>query len=64
MKKMCVFKEIDYKAIDQAKILTRINTSLTVIIAKSLQKTELMPDVKFIIELFFKDTSQSETVGK
>ena len=64
-KKICVFKEMDYKAIDQAKALTRINTSLTIIIAKALQKPELMQDVKFIIELFFKDMkSVNDICGK
>jgi hypothetical protein len=63
--KICIYKEIDYKAIDQAKSLTRINTSLTIIIAKALQKPELTKDVKFIIELFFKDMkSVNDICGK
>jgi len=63
--KICVFKEVDYKAIEQAKSLTRINTSFTTIITNALQKPELSENIKFIIELFFKDMkSVNDICGK
>jgi len=63
--KICVYKEIDYKAFDNAKSLTRVNTSAATIIIKGLQESFLLNDVKFIIELFFKDIkSVNEICGK
>jgi hypothetical protein len=63
--KICIYKETDYKAFEQARLLTRINTSLATIITKELHDTNLSQDVKFIIELFLKDmTSVSELCGK
>lgn len=64
-KKICVFKELDYKALDDARKLTRINTSLSVIIVKELQDIKFINDVKFIIELFLRDMkSVKEICGK
>jgi hypothetical protein len=55
--KMCVYKEVDYKAFESARKLTRVNISAATIIVKNLQDTKLVNDIKFIIELFFKNMS-------
>lgn len=63
--KICIYKEIDYKALDQAKKLTKINISYTTLITNSLKNTSLKNDIKFIVELFFKDLkSMDELCGK
>jgi hypothetical protein len=63
--KITIYKETDYKAIEQARNLTRINSSYASIIVKELQKSELNSDVKFIIELYLKDIkSVNEICGK
>jgi hypothetical protein len=53
--KICVYKEVDHKALEQARSLTKVNVAFTAIITNELQKPELVNDIKFIIELFFKD---------
>ena len=53
--KMCVYKEIDYKAFESARKLTKVNTSVSILVIKELQNPNMVNDVKFIIELFFKD---------
>jgi len=63
--KICVYKEIDHKAFDQARSLTRVNVSLATVIVKELQNTNMSNDIKFIIELFLKDVkSVDEICGK
>lgn len=63
--KICVYKEIDYKAFEQARVLTKVNIAFTTIIVKELQNPNLLNEVKFIIELFLKDVSSvSEICGK
>lgn len=62
--RMCVYKEIDYKAFNQAKMLTKINTSYATLIANSLKNTSYKNDIKFLVELFFKDLkSMDELCG-
>lgn len=63
--KICVYKEIDYKAFEQARSLTKVNIAFTTIIIKELQNTDLTNDIKFIIELFFKNVkSVNDVCGK
>ena len=63
--KITIYKEIDYKAVEQARSLTKINTSYTMLITKGLQKTDLNADVKFIIELYLRNIkSVKEICGK
>ena len=63
--KICVYKEIDYKAFEEARSLTRINMSTTIIIIKQLQNTNLSNDIKFNVELFLKDVKKTnEICGK
>jgi len=64
-KKICIFKEIDYKALEDSRKLTKINSSLSVLIVENLQDVSLITDVKFIIELFLKEaTSVKQICGK
>ena len=64
-KKICVFKEIDYKSLEEARKLTKINSALATIIVSSLQDVSLIDDIKFIIELFLKDAkSMNQICGK
>lgn len=63
--KICIYKEIDYKAFEQSRMLTKVNIAFTTIIVKELQNPKLINDVKFIIELFLKNvTSVDEVCGK
>lgn len=63
--KMCVYKETDYKAFDSARKLTKINSSIATILVNKIQDTNLSQDVKFVIELFLKDSTKiSEICGK
>lgn len=63
--KICVYKEIDYKALDQAKSLTKVNISFATIIVNQLQDTSLTHDIKFILELFLKNVkSVNDICGK
>lgn len=63
--KITIYKETDQEALTQARTLTRINTSYATIIVKELQKPELKPNIKFIIELYLRDMrSINELCGK
>jgi hypothetical protein len=63
--KICIYKEPDYKAFNEARTLTKVNVSLATIIIKKLQDTSLTNDIKFIVELFFRDMkSINEICGK
>lgn len=63
--KITIYKEIDHKALDQARSLTRINTSHTTLIVNKLHNNELNQNIKFIIELYLKDmNSIDQLCGK
>jgi hypothetical protein len=53
--KICVYKELDYKAFESARKLTKVNTAISMVLIKELQNIKLANDIKFIVELFFKD---------
>jgi hypothetical protein len=62
--KICIYKELDYKAFENARKLTKVNTSVATVLVKELQNTNLVNDIKFIVELFFKDmTSINQICG-
>lgn len=61
-KKVCVYKEIDYKALDHARSLTKINSSLAILMVKELHKMDFLNDVKFIIDLFLKDVKSVKEI--
>lgn len=63
--KICVYKEIDYKAFEQARSLTKVNIAFTTIIVKQLQDIKFSNEIKFIVELFLKNvTSVNQICGK
>lgn len=53
--KICVYKEVDYKAADVARKLTKISTSLSTIINNSLKDLIFADNIKFIVELYLKN---------
>jgi len=64
-KKICIYKEINYKALEDARKITKINTSLSVVLVDNLQNVNLVNDIKFIIELFLKNAkSVNDICGK
>jgi hypothetical protein len=60
--KICVFKEVDYKALEEARKLTKINTSLSVLIVENLKDMSFIEDIKFIIELFLRDAKSIKQI--
>jgi len=63
--KITIYKEIDYKALEEARKITKINTSYTTLITKGLQNSNFNSSVKFIIELYLRDIkSVNEICGK
>lgn len=55
IKKLTVYKQIDKKAMMDAKTLTKINTSRATLLTASLGDTKFSDNVKIILELFLKD---------
>lgn len=63
--KICIYKEMDYKAFEQARSLTKVNIAFTTIIVKQIQDIHFSNDIKFIVELFLKNvTSVNQICGK
>jgi len=54
-KKICVYKFVDKRAIEDAKKLTKIRSSIAVLISNSIIDLKYSEDIKMILHLFIKD---------
>jgi len=54
-KKICIYKFVDKKAIEDAKKLTKIRSSIAVLISNSITDLKYNEDIKMILHLFIKD---------
>ena len=61
-KKICVYKEIDYTALENARKLSKIQSSLAINIVKELHNLKYSDEIKFIIELYILDTKSTEDI--
>lgn len=59
---ICIYKNINQIAINDAKKITRINESLANNIAKDLVNIQYIDDIKLIIELFLKDLTSIDQI--
>jgi len=65
VKKITVYKEVDKKAIDEAKKLTKISAVLAQQIANTIADLKYSDDIKMILHLFLKNvTSVKQICGK
>ena len=55
VKKICVYKVVDKKAVDDARALTKIRHTLAVDIAKAITDIKYTNNIHLILELFIKD---------
>ena len=62
VKKITVYKQMDKKALMDAKALTKINTSRATLIIASLGDTKFSDNVKIILELFLKDLNNVNNI--
>jgi len=62
VKKITVYKIQDRKAMDEAKKLTKVSTSLTTIIVNQLVDIKYSDNIKIILELFIKDVKSVDSI--
>ena len=62
VKSITVYKTIDKKALSDARTLTRISTSLSILLANELSNIRYSDDIKIILELFVRDLKHINSI--
>jgi hypothetical protein len=62
VKKITMYKTVDRKALDEAKSVTKIKTSIADIIIKTIMDLRYSDDIKTILQLFVKEATQTSYV--
>lgn len=60
--KVCVYRHLDKRALNDAKNVTKINLNLATSLANSISNTKYIENVKLILKLFIKDIKQVKTL--
>lgn len=58
VKKICVYRYIDKKAMIDAKTITKINLSIATTLSNSINNVKYMDNIKIIMKLFLKDIKE------
>jgi len=61
-KKICVYKYVDKKAMSDAKIVTKINLSITILLSNSMTNVKYLDNIKIIMKLFLRNIKDVKTL--